>query len=79
MMNSNNNFVFLFSDNEINPPMIGPDDMLIPLRNNAAGKMTGLEVLLRDINEYFPNNMQAKGYNVRQRGTVHCLLLFNAA
>lgn len=74
----NNNKFFLFSDNEINPPMTGPNDMLIPLRNNAAGKMTGLEVLLKDINEYFPNNMQAKGYNVRQREqfiSYHCLML----
>lgn len=54
------------SDNRFNPPMDGPDGLLIPLRNNAAGKMTGLEVITKSlITEYFPKDRRSKGYNVR--------------
>lgn len=53
--------------------MIGPHDTLIPLRNNAAGKMTGLEVLIKDIDDHFPNNAHAKGYNVRRYDTIGVL------
>lgn len=46
--------------------MVGPDDTLIPLRNNAAGKMTGLELILKSlITEYFPVDTRSKGFNVR--------------
>lgn len=46
--------------------MDGPSNTLIPLRNNAAGKMTGLEVFLRNlITEYFPQETRSKGFNVR--------------
>jgi hypothetical protein len=44
----------------------GPNDMLIPLRNNAAGKMTGLELILKSlITEYSPVDTRSKGFNVR--------------
>lgn len=46
--------------------MTGLNGGLIPLRNNAAGKMTGLEVILNNlITEYFPIDKQYKGFNVR--------------
>lgn len=49
----------------INPPMDGPNGQLIPLRNNAAGKMTGLEIITRSLNtEYFPQDIRSKGFNV---------------
>lgn len=58
-------FLFKFSDNMINPPMTGPNGLLIPLRNNAAGKMTGFEVITRSlITEYFPQDIRTKGFNV---------------
>lgn len=45
--------------------MDGPNGMLIPLKNNAAGKMTGLEVVLRSlVSEYFPRDTRSKGFNV---------------
>lgn len=48
--------------------MTGPNGMLIPLKNNAAGKMTGVEFILRSLtNEYFPQDKRSKGFNVRRK------------
>lgn len=45
--------------------MAGPNGMLIPLRNNAAGKMSGIELILRSLSdEYFPQDKRSKGFNV---------------
>ncbi|XP_025421820.1 sodium channel protein Nach-like [Sipha flava] len=53
------------NDSEFNPPVAGPNDMLIPLRNNAAGKMTGLELILKSlITEYSPVDTRSKGFNI---------------
>lgn len=55
-----------FRDSENKPPMAGPNKKLVPLRNNAAGKMSGLEVILKNLNlQYFPIDNRGKGYNVR--------------
>lgn len=52
-----------FSESKYKPPVIGPKGKLIPLRNNAAGRITGFEVILRNlINENFPNDKRSKGY-----------------
>ncbi|KAL5237348.1 hypothetical protein ACI65C_004758 [Semiaphis heraclei] len=41
----------------INPPFDGPDGILIPLRNNAAGKNTGLKLIMSNMsNEFFPTD-----------------------
>ncbi|VVC39027.1 Hypothetical protein CINCED_3A015755, partial [Cinara cedri] len=53
------------NDSDINPPIAGPNGMLIPLRNNAAGMMTGFEVILKSlITEYFPKDKRSKGFNI---------------
>lgn len=45
--------------------MVRSNGKLTPLRNNAAGMMSGLEVILKSlITEYFPKDKQSKGYNV---------------
>jgi len=55
----------LFSDSKINPPTIEPNGVMVPLRNNAAGKMSGFEVILKSlITEYFPIDQRTKGFNV---------------
>lgn len=49
----------------MNPPLLGPKGTLIPLRNNAAGKGTGLKVVMHNMSdEYFPNDFRRRGYNV---------------
>eukprot|EP00102_Acyrthosiphon_pisum_P018863 XP_016656073.1 PREDICTED: uncharacterized protein LOC107882350 [Acyrthosiphon pisum] len=54
------------TDSEYNPPIAKPDGGLMPLRNNVAGKMTGLELIMKSlITEYFPEDKRSKGYNVR--------------
>lgn len=59
-------FHYVYSDSELNPPMEEPDGTLTPLRNNAAGKMSGFEVILNTLfHEYFPDDNRDKGYNVR--------------
>lgn len=47
--------------------MNGANGDLIPLKNNAVGKMTGFEVIIKNlINiEHFPFDNQTKGFNVR--------------
>lgn len=61
-------FCYVFSDSEFNPPIAKPNGKLIPLKNNVAGKMTGLELIMKSlITEYFPNDKRFKGYNVRHR------------
>lgn len=62
---SNYDRFVVFSDSEYNPPITKPDGSLMPLRNNVAGKMTGLELILKSlITEYFPSDKRSKGYNV---------------
>lgn len=47
--------------------MTGTNDDLIPLKNNAVGKMTGFEVIIKNLirSEQFPIDNQTKGFNVR--------------
>ncbi|XP_027847543.2 sodium channel protein Nach-like [Aphis gossypii] len=53
------------NDSEFNPPIAKPNGKLIPLKNNVAGKMTGLELIMKSlITEYFPNDKRFKGYNI---------------
>ncbi|XP_016656092.2 pickpocket protein 11-like [Acyrthosiphon pisum] len=53
------------TDSEYNPPIAKPDGGLMPLRNNVAGKMTGLELIMKSlITEYFPEDKRSKGYNI---------------
>ncbi|VVC38399.1 Epithelial sodium channel [Cinara cedri] len=53
------------NDSEINPPLARLDGTLIPLRNNAASKGTGLKVILNDMNEeFFPGDSRRRGFNV---------------
>lgn len=60
--------LLFFSDSKFNPPIAKPNGKLIPLKNNVAGKMTGLELIMKSlITEYFPNDKRSKGYNVRHR------------
>ncbi|XP_050528843.1 pickpocket protein 28-like [Daktulosphaira vitifoliae] len=48
-----------------NPPLTGEDDQLIPLRTNSAGRMSGLELILRNMEyENFPGKDAMTGYNV---------------
>ncbi|XP_050426692.1 pickpocket protein 11-like [Adelges cooleyi] len=67
---SNNNIMYskakaLTDDSERNPPLIGSDGELVPLRNNAAGKMSGIELVLRNMeDEHFPKDRKLKGYNI---------------
>lgn len=57
--------VQLYSDSKINPPLMGPNGVLIPLRNNAAGKGTGLKVVMNNMSdEFFPNDNRRRGFNV---------------
>lgn len=57
--------LYIFSDSDTNPPMTGSKGKLIPLRNNAAGRMSGFEVILKGlVTEYFPKDKRSKGYNV---------------
>ncbi|XP_060844346.1 pickpocket protein 19-like [Rhopalosiphum padi] len=52
-------------ESKINPPFIGSDGILIPLRNNAAGKETGLKLIMSNMsNQFFPNDDRRRGYNV---------------
>lgn len=69
--------VYYFSESDIKPPMLGSDGNLIPLRNNAAGMMSGFEVILKGlISEYFPRDKRSKGYNVSQyKCIMHILQL----
>jgi len=57
---------FYYSDkSNINPPFDGPDGILIPLRNNAAGKNTGLKLIMSNMsNEFFPTDNRRRGFNV---------------
>ncbi|KAL4103731.1 hypothetical protein QTP88_019075 [Uroleucon formosanum] len=49
----------------INPPFVGPDGILIPLRNNAAGTDTGLKLIMNNMSsEYFPTDNRRRGFNV---------------
>ncbi|XP_022177700.1 sodium channel protein Nach-like [Myzus persicae] len=53
------------NDSDYNPPIAKPNGSLMPLRNNVAGKMTGLELIMKSlITEYFPNDKRSKGYNI---------------
>ncbi|XP_026816067.1 sodium channel protein Nach-like [Rhopalosiphum maidis] len=53
------------NDSEFNPPIAKPNGKLLPLKNNVAGKMTGLELIMKSlITEYFPNDKRSKGYNI---------------
>ncbi|XP_050528842.1 sodium channel protein Nach-like [Daktulosphaira vitifoliae] len=53
------------NDSDKNPPFQMPNGSLMPLRNNVGGKMTGLEVILNDIeNDSMPLDTRAKGFNV---------------
>jgi len=45
--------------------MAGSDGGFIPLKNNAIGKMSGLEIIMKDmVTEYFPIDKRIKGFNV---------------
>ncbi|KAF0757667.1 pickpocket protein 19-like, partial [Aphis craccivora] len=49
---------------QINPPLIGSDGVLIPLRNNAAGKGTGLSLIMSNMSDsFFPNDNRRRGFN----------------
>lgn len=57
--NSNN------SDGIYDPTSAGPKRTPIPLRNNAAGKGTGLKVVMNNMSdEYFPGDKRSRGFNV---------------
>ncbi|KAK7576723.1 hypothetical protein V9T40_013009 [Parthenolecanium corni] len=47
------------------PPFLAADGKLIALRNNAAGKITGFEVILKVLDhEYLPGDRRVRGYNI---------------
>ncbi|XP_050426691.1 sodium channel protein Nach-like [Adelges cooleyi] len=53
------------NDSDITPPESKPDGSLVPLRNNAGGKVTGFEVVMNDMDkEYIPDDLRPRGYNV---------------
>jgi len=60
------NIIYYFSDqSKINLPFIGSDEILIPLRNNAAGKGTGLSLIMNNMSKnFFPNDNRRRGFNV---------------
>lgn len=44
---------------------------LVSLKNNAAGKITGFEFVLKSLDlEYLPKDKRIKGFNVRIHATV---------
>ncbi|XP_029341727.1 pickpocket protein 19-like isoform X2 [Acyrthosiphon pisum] len=50
--------------NNINPPFVGPDGILIPLRNNVAGKETGLKLIMSNMSsEFFPTDNRRRGFD----------------
>ncbi|XP_025198205.1 pickpocket protein 19-like [Melanaphis sacchari] len=52
-------------ENKINPLFIESDGMLVPLRNNAAGKDTGLKLIMSNMsNKFFPDDSRRRGFNV---------------
>jgi len=65
MFNFNIIYYYYSDESKINPPFIGSDGILIPLRNNAAGKETGLKLIMSNMsNQFFPNDDRRRGYNV---------------
>ncbi|XP_015371445.1 PREDICTED: pickpocket protein 19-like [Diuraphis noxia] len=53
------------NESNIHPPFDGRDGILIPLRNNAAGKHTGLKLIMKNMsNEFFPTDYRRRGFNV---------------
>ncbi|XP_022166699.1 sodium channel protein Nach-like isoform X2 [Myzus persicae] len=53
------------NESNFNPPFVGSDGVLIPLRNNAAGKETGLKLIMSNMShEFFPTDNRRRGFYV---------------